>query len=63
MRADLKPPVLVRVYAYAFLALWVAACLFGFVKALPHASAASCLAMLLLGSMFSWRVATVAGTN
>lgn len=59
MSVHLRPPVPVRIYAGAFLLLWIVACAFGFIKALPNFSAVIPLAMLVGGSVFCWRVASV----
>jgi hypothetical protein len=59
MCVEIRPPALVRVYTYAFLVLWVAACVFGLIKSLPHFSAIIPLLMLVGGAAFCWRVASV----
>lgn len=59
MSVDITPPTFVRVYAYAFLVLWIAVGLFIFITALPHVSAVIPLVMLLGGSVFCWRIASL----
>jgi Bacterial PH domain len=59
MSVDIRPPMFVRAYAYVFIVVWIAACLFGFFKALPHLSAVIPLLMLVGGSVFCWRFASV----
>jgi hypothetical protein len=63
MTVEIRPPVLVRLYIYGFLALWIAFCLFAFIKALPHPTAVVPLAMLIGGAVFCWRVASVAAKS